>query len=42
MSQHIRIAKFAKVTSRGALNLIRDLSVREMTGRGRYRAWAIL
>ncbi|MER8481647.1 helix-turn-helix domain-containing protein [Mesorhizobium sp. M0815] len=32
----------AKVTQRGALNLIADLGVREMTGRGRYRAWAII
>jgi hypothetical protein len=36
------IAKTAKVTRRGALNLIADLGVREMTGRGRYRAWGIL
>jgi hypothetical protein len=36
------IAKAAKVTQRGALNLIADLGVRKMTGRGRYRAWGIL
>lgn len=36
------IAKAAKVTQRGALNLVRELGVREMTGRGRYRAWGIL
>lgn len=36
------IAKTAKVTQRGALNLIADLGVREVTGRGRYRAWGIL
>lgn len=36
------IAKFAKVTPRGALNLIAELGVREMTGRGRYRAWGII
>jgi len=36
------IAKTAKVTQRAALNLIGELGVREMTGRGRYRAWGIL
>ncbi|TPJ81960.1 DUF1612 domain-containing protein [Mesorhizobium sp. B2-5-13] len=36
------IAKAAKVTQRGALNLIGELGVRELTGRGRYRAWGIL
>lgn len=36
------IAKAAKVTPRGALNLVADLGVREMTGRGRYRAWGII
>lgn len=36
------IAKTAKVTPRGALNLIGELGVREVTGRGRYRAWGIL
>ena len=36
------IAKVAKVTQRGALNLIGELGVREVTGRGRYRAWGIL
>lgn len=36
------IAKTAKVTQRGALNLIGELGVREVTGRGRYRAWGIL
>jgi HTH DNA binding domain len=36
------IAKEVKVTPRGALNLIAELGVREMTGRGRYRAWGIL
>lgn len=35
------IAKAAKVTQRGALNLISELGVREVTGRGRYRAWGI-
>lgn len=36
------IAKTAKVTQRGPLNLIGELGVREMTGRGRYRAWGII
>lgn len=36
------IAKSAKVTQRGALNLIADLGVREITGRRRYRAWGIV
>lgn len=36
------IAKELKVTSRGALNLVAELGVREMTGRGRYRAWGIV
>lgn len=36
------MAKTATVTQRGALNLIRELGVREMTGRGRYRAWGVL
>ncbi|CAG1015345.1 MAG: DUF1612 domain-containing protein [Rhizobiaceae bacterium] len=31
-----------KVSKQGALNLIGELSLREMTGRGRYRAWGIL
>lgn len=36
------IAKAARVTTRGALNLIGELGVREMTGRGRYRAWGVI
>ena len=36
------IAKEVDVTPRGALNLIAELGVRVMTGRGRYRAWGIL
>lgn len=36
------LAKAADVTPRGALNLIAELGVREMTGRGSYRAWGIL
>lgn len=41
VSAHM-IAKEAKITPRGALNLIGELGVRELTGRGRYRAWGIL
>jgi HTH DNA binding domain len=35
------IAAELKVTQRAALGLVADLGVREMTGRGRYRAWGI-
>jgi hypothetical protein len=31
-----------KITKQGALNLVGELSLREMTGRGRFRAWGIL
>lgn len=41
VSAHM-VSKAARVTSRGALNLISELGVREMTGRGRYRAWGII
>ncbi len=41
VSAHM-IAKVARITPRGALNLVSELGVREMTGRGRYRAWGIL
>ncbi|MHA7882129.1 RHE_PE00001 family protein [Nitratireductor rhodophyticola] len=41
VSAHM-VAKAARITPRGALNLIRELNVREITGRGRYRAWGIL
>ncbi|MCX8571177.1 helix-turn-helix domain-containing protein (plasmid) [Aminobacter sp. MET-1] len=30
------------MTRRGALNLVDTPVVREMTGRGRYRAWGVL
>lgn len=36
------IAKAAKVTRRGALNLVSELALREVTGRGRYRAWGVI
>lgn len=35
-------AKSAKVAQRGALNLIGELGLSEVTGRGRYRARGIL
>lgn len=41
VSAHM-VAKAAKITPRGALNLVSELGVREMTRRGRYRAWGIL
>lgn len=31
-----------KVTKQGALNLVGELGLREMTGRGRFRAWGVL
>ncbi|MER8459264.1 RHE_PE00001 family protein [Mesorhizobium sp. M1300] len=31
-----------KVSKQGALNLVGELSLREMTGRGRFRAWRIV
>ena len=36
------IAAELDVTPRAAQNLVRDLGLREATGRGRYRAWGIL
>ncbi len=36
------VAKHVGVTPRGALNLVRELGIREMTGRGRYRGWGVL
>ena len=41
VSAHM-IAKEARISARGALNLVGELGVREITGRGRYRAWGIL
>lgn len=38
----VMIAKAAEVTPRAALKLITELGAREMTGRGRYRAWGII
>ena len=36
------VAKAATVTPRAALNLVAELGIREVTGRGRYRAWGII
>jgi hypothetical protein len=36
------IERELKVTLQGALNLVAELGLREVTGRGRYRAWGIL
>ncbi len=36
------IAKELAVTPRAALRLVEDLGLREMTGRGRFRAWGIV
>ncbi len=36
------IAKELSVTPRAALRIVEELGLREMTGRGRYRAWGIV
>jgi HTH DNA binding domain len=36
------IACELKITPRAAQTLIAELNLRELTGRGRYRAWGIL
>ncbi|WP_245437268.1 helix-turn-helix domain-containing protein [Mesorhizobium helmanticense] len=36
------IQEALKVSKQGALNLIGELGLREMTGRGRFRAWGIV
>jgi Protein of unknown function (DUF1612)/HTH DNA binding domain len=36
------VAKELQVTRRAALDLIAELGIREVTGRGRYRAWGVL
>lgn len=36
------IAKELSVTPRAALRIVEDLGLREMTGRGRFRAWGVL
>lgn len=36
------VAETLKVTPRAALRIVEELGLRELTGRGRYRAWGIL
>ena len=36
------IQQALKVSKQGALNLVGELGLREMTGRGRFRAWGII
>jgi Protein of unknown function (DUF1612)/HTH DNA binding domain len=36
------VARHVGITPRGALNIVADLGIREMTGRGRYRGWGVL
>ncbi|MDQ6436322.1 RHE_PE00001 family protein [Mesorhizobium sp. LHD-90] len=36
------IEKELKLTTKGALNLVAELNLREITGRGRYRAWGVI
>ena len=36
------IAKDLGVTPRAALRIVDELGLREMTGRGRFRAWGIM
>ncbi len=36
------VAKTLEVTPQGALRIVQELGLREMTGRGRFRAWGIL
>ena len=40
VSAHM-VAKVARITPRGALNLNQELNVREIPGRGATRAWGI-
>ena len=36
------IQQALKVSKQGALNLVAELNLREMTGRGRFRAWSVV
>jgi hypothetical protein len=36
------IAEELGITTRAAQDLVAELGIREMTGRGRYRAWGVL
>jgi predicted transcriptional regulator len=36
------VAKTLEVTPQGARRIVQELGLREMTGRGRFRAWGIV
>lgn len=36
------VAKTLEVTPQGARRIVQELGLREMTGRGRFRAWGVL
>ena len=36
------IAAELKISQRAALGLVAELGIREVTGRGRYRAWGLV
>jgi len=36
------VAETLRVAARAALRNVEELGLREMTGRGRFRAWAVL
>ncbi|TIP97296.1 MAG: hypothetical protein E5X61_40695, partial [Mesorhizobium sp.] len=36
------VAAQLKISQRAALALVAELGIREVTGRGRYRAWGLL
>ena len=36
------VAKALEITPRAALALVQELNLRELTGRGRFRAWGIV
>jgi hypothetical protein len=36
------VAKTLEVTPQGARRIVQELGLREMTGRGRFRAWGVI
>jgi len=36
------VAKTLEVTPQGARRIVQELGLREMTGRGRFRAWGVV
>ncbi|WP_376773776.1 MULTISPECIES: helix-turn-helix domain-containing protein [Rhizobium] len=36
------VAETLKIAPRAAVRIIEELGLREMTGRGRFRAWGVL